>query len=930
MLGKFLEPYKIEKGSNVKPTHTSMRGGKWNIPFDKMDEFYNLINTCIIQGSDTLPIVEKIGDIHPLIIDIDIKYSDIISERQYTKDTLLQLLNQLWEHISTHLDISDFSQGEVLLLEKSKVYPCSSSSYKTKDGIHLLFPKIILEKSAYKCMIQDIQQDNIFMEIFQKTCSIPPSNELDTLVDGCFTSWQPYGCSKLNEEYYKLTQVGFINEDELSYAFQSDQILNDMYSDNVQIMKFMSMCRDDFEVNVSYTDHLKNKLKKKSSTSTKQASMNDNIYSNYYIDNNLEINKYQIVEENELKLVKGLVTCLSEKRASSYDSWIKVGMCLHNINKDQLLSNWKQFSQQDNSYDEGECNKKWHSFNSEYSGSKYTMGSLRWWAQQDDPDLFDKVLKESLHKQIETSVSFGPDAHHCLALVIHKYYDKQFICVDINDDWYYFNGVRWEKTLKANELKKRIHKNIHNIFHEYETKYHSKSISEDDPDEKEKWEKKESKCRTFKQKLLQENYVNTIINALKHIFYEKDIMEKLDNQNHLLGFENGIYDLNDNVFREGRPEDYITMSTKIELPVKKEDLPIQLESLVSKVSTTKIGGRHFNEGMPYDRCKQDMEQFIIQIIPDINVRNYIYRWMSKCLSGENRDEGFYMWTGTGGNGKSKLVDLSQNCLGDYSCNLPVSLLTQKRKASNSAAPEMVRTKGVRMVVMQEPDVSETLNIGQMKELTGNDKIQARGLFKEPIEFNPQFKMLLMCNDLPLIPGNDDGTWRRLEVVPFQSRFVEGKEVDESKHRYQIDKELKKKLPFWKIPFLMKLLQEWKEYDTNGIDIPEAVRSQTKSYRNDNDVVGQWIDQCCEIADYVIGSNKVDKYAPSEFDDLYVDFTEWCIEQEMKKPDKKTTREALLKWQHKSSYGIDISKSKADKCVHGTYTQPKFNLKVRAD
>ena len=157
-----------------------------------------------------------------------------------------------------------------------------------------------------------------------------------------------------------------------------------------------------------------------------------------------------------------------------------------------------------------------------------------------------------------------------------------------------------------------------------------------------------------------------------------------------------------------------------------------------------------------------------------------------------------------------------------------------------------------------------------------------------------------------------------------------KDVDIKLNRYPIDKALKQKLPFWKIPFLMKLLQEWKEYDTNGIDIPEAVRAQTKSYRNDNDVVGQWIDQCCEIADYVIGSNKVDKYAPSEFDDLYRDFKEWCDEQEMRKPDKKTTREALLKWQGKSSYGIDISKSMSDKCVHGTYTNPKFNLKVRND
>ena len=59
----------------------------------------------------------------------------------------------------------------------------------------------------------------------------------------------------------------------------------------------------------------------------------------------------------------------------------------------------------------------------------------------------------------------------------------------------------------------------------------------------------------------------------------------------------------------------------------------------------------------------------------------------------------------------------------------------------------------------------------MKELTGNDKIIARALFKEPVEFIPQFKMLLMCNDLPNVASNDDGTWRSMEVVDFISRFV---------------------------------------------------------------------------------------------------------------------------------------------------------------
>ena len=66
----------------------------------------------------------------------------------------------------------------------------------------------------------------------------------------------------------------------------------------------------------------------------------------------------------------------------------------------------------------------------------------------------------------------------------------------------------------------------------------------------------------IKLKLLQGNYVNGVMKNLRDMFYKKEIMEKFDTDTNLLGFENGIYDLKNNVFREGRPEDYVTMSTK--------------------------------------------------------------------------------------------------------------------------------------------------------------------------------------------------------------------------------------------------------------------------------------------------------------------------------------------------------------------------------
>ena len=186
----------------------------------------------------------------------------------------------------------------------------------------------------------------------------------------------------------------------------------------------------------------------------------------------------------------------------------------------------------------------------------------------------------------------------------------------------------------------------------------------------------------------------------------------------------------------------------------------------------------------------------------------------------------------------------------------------------------------------------------------------------------------MCNQLPEIPSNDDGTWRRLRAVPFISRFVKPDDVDEKLNRYPIDKQLKKKLPFWIIPFKSILFEEWREYDEHGIFIPTAVTDKTNEYSNTNDLIGQWINDCCIEVDNIMDTNGVNEYAPSEFDNLYSEFVEWLNDQEEKNgPGKKQVKEALIDWQTKSKYGISISKLMKDKLINGSLQKPLFNLKV---
>ena len=190
------------------------------------------------------------------------------------------------------------------------------------------------------------------------------------------------------------------------------------------------------------------------------------------------------------------------------------------------------------------------------------------------------------------------------------------------------------------------------------------------------------------------------------------------------------------------------------------------------------------------------------------MKNYVLDFFSDCLQGHTKEEKFNIWTGCGANGKSVAINLFQEAMGDYATTVSITLLTNKRASSNAASPELAKCKGVRFVVFQEPENDDKINVGHMKELTGGDKISARKLYKEPVDFYPQFKTILACNKLPDVPHADGGTWRRIRVVPFEIKFVDNpKEVNQRKR----DNNLKENLPHWREAIISILINRFKSY-----------------------------------------------------------------------------------------------------------------------
>jgi P4 family phage/plasmid primase-like protien len=185
------------------------------------------------------------------------------------------------------------------------------------------------------------------------------------------------------------------------------------------------------------------------------------------------------------------------------------------------------------------------------------------------------------------------------------------------------------------------------------------------------------------------------------------------------------------------------------------------------------------------------------------------------------------------NGKSKLLELFVHSIGQYAIKFPVTMLTGKRAQSNACTPELVRSKGCRFGYLEEPGENERIEVGFLKELTGGDKITARGLHKEPIDFKPQFKLALLCNEIPKVPPNDSGTWRRMEVIEFKSHFVEN---PKDPGEFPIDKQLSEKMKNWKEMFMALLLDVYyAKYKLNGLRVPEEITKFTTEFQKTCDL-----------------------------------------------------------------------------------------------
>lgn len=504
------------------------------------------------------------------------------------------------------------------------------------------------------------------------------------------------------------------------------------------------------------------------------------------------------LNKDDLKFAKNLVGCLSSTRSDLFQTWNEVGLCLHNLDL-RLEEDFISFSQLSSKFNLEDVKKYWNNYQQTTGGLK--LGSLVSWAKSDNELKYQQINKQHNKNSIWhlMLVSLSQTTSDC-ACVIHKMFENVFRFVD-GKIWYYFNGTRWILTKKALVLKSKIVTDVLQKYHKMKEYYQMKAsrcLPEEDV-KKQKYLQITKGLNDVTLKLRDSTFKNKIIDELEKFFCDLKFEEKLDSNPHLIGFENGVYDLRQLEYRDGKPDDYLTFSTGYDYQSFNED-DDQIIQIYDYLKKTFPLPRE--DGDPCD-------------LLDAVLLTY-----SSFLFGGNKHQHFYIQSNKGSNGKSQMVKFLDLVLGDYSKSVSSAFFLKQAKQSTQASPELACLKGVRLIHSEEPEQGQLFDIARIKELTGCSKITARGLFRDQMEFVPQFHCLFSCNKKPKIPNttkNDIATWRRIKNLPFVSTFVDHNQPENSEEFiYHKDLDLDEKFNQWKIAMMYILIEHYKEYLKNGL------------------------------------------------------------------------------------------------------------------
>jgi len=888
-LNEFLAKHSTSKtekkdGIPISPTHTripdqklNVYGGSYIIPREDLPTFYSLYYSQVFVNKKMEYLTEKQHECGPIAIDVDLRYNHSVEKRQHTKEHIVDLITLLYlEEIKEFFVFESGKPFSIYVFEKPDVNRLADGSL-TKDGVHII---IGIQMNH---ILQTMLREKI-VEKIKDIWDLPIINTWDAVFDEGIskgtTNWQLFGSRKPGNQAYELTQLYNVSYDSRDSEFmvQEEKITERFVESNFDKMTVQYADHPLFAMTTKtkeiYDTRSQNGLRK-AYNARKNVCKNkvrllcvdgqnddgddDGCEQNIQLEdincasklksaveniiNNLPVHEYSIKEAHEYTQI--LPSKYYEPGSHALNR--QVGFALKHTDERLFLS-WVMLRSKasDFEYDTiPQLYTQWTKYFKERPNG-VTIRSIMYWAKQDSFDEYEAVKKNTRDYYIDQSINSPTEFD--FALVLHQMFKDQYVCSSlVSKTWYVFKRNRWELD-RGQSLRMAISVEMYNIYQNKISILNCEMGHYKDNDEEryKGFQKACSDILTLSTRLKKTVDKNNIMREAEVLFFDADFDKKVDSNKWLLCFNNGVVDLKERVFRAGRPQDYITKSTNINYE------PFD------------------NTNTKHVDTSREIEDFMNKLFPDKSLNTYMWNHLASTLIGENKNQCFNIYRGSGSNGKSMLTDMMEKSLGDYYGTVPITLVTEKRPGIGGTTSEIIQLKGVRYAVMQEPSKDAKINEGMMKQLTGDSKLSGRALYHEQETFAIQFHLVVCTNTLFEINSNDDGTWRRIRICDFMSKFVDpgSQPLPNVPHQFPKDKNLKDKLDDWAVMFASMLVKQ--AFDNQGVvDACDMVVASSNKYRQGQDHISAFVNE-------MVGKNP-DKFIKKT--ELCEQFKFWFQEQE---------------------------------------------------
>ena len=245
------------------------------------------------------------------------------------------------------------------------------------------------------------------------------------------------------------------------------------------------------------------------------------------------------------------------------------------------------------------------------------------------------------------------------------------------------------------------------------------------------------------------------------------------------------------------------------------------------------------------------EAFVLAIFDENRaLMEYVQRLLGMYLTGDVSQQLVPIFFGEGSNGKTTLLTAVCSVLGpDYGMEANEGFLEAGGRGRHPT--ELADLFGKRLVVVDETEQCGQLNEARLKRLTGGNQVRGRRMNQDFWEFSPTHKLIIASNHRPTVQGNDHGVWRRIRLVPFCVQFWKPDDLPagaaQPPAHLRADPTLPTKLKAEEAGILAWLVRGCLAWQRQGLDAPAQVREATLAYKDSQDLLTQFVEECCTKA-----------------------------------------------------------------------------------